>query len=186
MDAGWCPAVLPPGETPLAYGEVVWSWRRDRGVYPPRPCGVGNGDNKRRSPGRARISRKAIARGKSAWSASPVVLCPCAPACGMPACFGARDLRVHSAPGFPCALCGQRDDRIPTARTELCRENAKARLYLRRHSGACEARARKSITTIVSMDSGPAPRGASRNDGGWFAAMLLAKANSGEKHVSHQ
>ncbi len=23
-------------EAPLAYGEVVWSWRRDRGVYPVR------------------------------------------------------------------------------------------------------------------------------------------------------
>jgi len=51
-----------------------------------------------------------IARGKPAWSASPVVLCPCAPACGMPVCFGARDLRVHSAPGFPCALWSQRDN----------------------------------------------------------------------------
>ena len=24
-------------EAPLADGEVVWSWRRDRGVYPRRP-----------------------------------------------------------------------------------------------------------------------------------------------------
>jgi len=30
-------AALLPGETPAAYGEVVWSWRRDRGVYPRRP-----------------------------------------------------------------------------------------------------------------------------------------------------
>jgi hypothetical protein len=30
-------AVLLPDETPVAYGEVVWSWRRDRGVYPFRP-----------------------------------------------------------------------------------------------------------------------------------------------------
>jgi len=37
---------LAPDETPAAYGEVVWSWRRDRGVYPPRLCGVGNGDKK--------------------------------------------------------------------------------------------------------------------------------------------
>ena len=26
-----------PDETPEAYGEVVWSWRRDRGVYPGLP-----------------------------------------------------------------------------------------------------------------------------------------------------
>ena len=29
--------VLAPGENAAAYGEVVWSWRRDRGVYPRRP-----------------------------------------------------------------------------------------------------------------------------------------------------
>ena len=51
-------------KTLAAYGEVVWSWRRDPGVYPLRLCGDGNGDNKGRSPGRARISRKTIARGK--------------------------------------------------------------------------------------------------------------------------
>src|SRR5436190_19726576 len=28
---------LPPDEIAAAYGEVVWSWRRDRGVYPRRP-----------------------------------------------------------------------------------------------------------------------------------------------------
>ena len=53
-----------PDETCAAYGEVVWSWRRDPGVYPLRLCGDGNGDNKGRSPGRARISRQTIARGK--------------------------------------------------------------------------------------------------------------------------
>src|SRR5690348_8100863 len=42
------------GENAAAYGEVVWSWRRDPGVYPSRPCGNGNGGNKGRSPGRAR------------------------------------------------------------------------------------------------------------------------------------
>ena len=51
-------------KTLAADGEVVWSWRRDPGVYPPCLCGAGNGDNKGRSPGRARISRKTIARGK--------------------------------------------------------------------------------------------------------------------------
>jgi hypothetical protein len=50
--------------TSAADGEIVWSWRRDPGVYPARLCGLGNGDNKGRSPGRARINRKTIARGK--------------------------------------------------------------------------------------------------------------------------
>jgi hypothetical protein len=33
----WRQAVLPPDEIAAAYGKVVWSWRRDRGVYPRRP-----------------------------------------------------------------------------------------------------------------------------------------------------
>src|SRR6201990_2463304 len=56
--------ILHPAKTFAAFGEVVWSWRRDPGVYPSRPCGNGNGGKKGRSPGRARISRKAVARGK--------------------------------------------------------------------------------------------------------------------------
>ncbi len=51
-------------ENAAADGEVVWSWRRDRGVYPVRLCGPGNGDKNRRSPGRSRISRKP-SRGES-------------------------------------------------------------------------------------------------------------------------
>jgi hypothetical protein len=64
MDACGVSASNRAGENVAAYGEIVWSWRRDPGVYPPRLCGDGNGDNKGRSPGRARISRKAIARGR--------------------------------------------------------------------------------------------------------------------------
>jgi hypothetical protein len=58
-----------------AAGEIVWSWRRDPGVYPVRLCGPGNGDNKGRSPGRARISRQTIARGSRDVSAVPVNPC---------------------------------------------------------------------------------------------------------------
>jgi hypothetical protein len=53
MDAA-ASGVSAPDENAAAYGEVVWSWRRDPGVYPARLCGHGNGDNKGRSPGRAR------------------------------------------------------------------------------------------------------------------------------------
>jgi hypothetical protein len=56
--------ILSPDENAAADGEIVWSWRRDPGVYPPRLCGDGNGDNKGRSPGRARISRQTL-RGES-------------------------------------------------------------------------------------------------------------------------
>ena len=102
----WREVIFSPGETSAAYGEVVWFWRRDRGVYPPCLCGAGNGDNKRRSPGRARISRQTIARGK-------------------PGCLGCTCqtrvrfflplhtvLRAQSAPGFPCALCLEEGQRI--------------------------------------------------------------------------
>ena len=42
MAAGWRSGdpftwVIHLGETPLTDGEVVWSWRRDPGVYPRRP-----------------------------------------------------------------------------------------------------------------------------------------------------
>jgi hypothetical protein len=33
--------ILSPDETLLADGEVVWSWRRDPGVYPCRPVLAG-------------------------------------------------------------------------------------------------------------------------------------------------
>ena len=56
---------FPPDETLAVYGEVAGAWRRDRGVYPfPSRNGNGNGDNQRRSPGRLRISRQTIARGR--------------------------------------------------------------------------------------------------------------------------
>src|SRR6185369_3559397 len=54
MDAASVRWIILLDEIAAAYGKVVWSWRRDRGVHPPRRCGVGNGDKKRRSPGRAR------------------------------------------------------------------------------------------------------------------------------------
>src|SRR5205085_2393122 len=51
-------------ETAAPYGGIVWSWRRDPGVKPRGKSHVGDGGKTGRSPGRARISRKAIARGK--------------------------------------------------------------------------------------------------------------------------
>jgi len=46
--------VIPARRNAAAYGEIVWSWRRDPGVYPACLCGLGNGGKKGRSPGRAR------------------------------------------------------------------------------------------------------------------------------------
>src|SRR5689334_4390708 len=57
-----------PDETFATYGEVVWSWRRDPGVYPSRPCGNGNGGKKGRSPGRARRKPSNHCAGKAGMS----------------------------------------------------------------------------------------------------------------------
>src|SRR5262249_38140684 len=51
-------------KTLTAYGEIVWSWRRDPGVTLARSIALTTGTRKAASPGRARISRKTIARGK--------------------------------------------------------------------------------------------------------------------------
>ena len=74
-------------------------------------CWHGNGDKKRRSPGRVRISRQTIAQGR-------------------PGCLGCTwlirvrpfyhlhtVLRAQSAPGFPCALCQREGQRDRTTRT---------------------------------------------------------------------
>jgi len=46
-----------PDETFTAYGEVVWSWRRDPGATPAGIFPPATGARKAASPGRARISR---------------------------------------------------------------------------------------------------------------------------------
>jgi len=45
------------GRNAAAYGEVVWSWRRDRGLKSVQGYRADDGGKQRRSPGRARISR---------------------------------------------------------------------------------------------------------------------------------
>ena len=56
--------LLMPGETPAADSEIVWSWRRDPGVTSAGVSPPATGARKAASPGRSRISRKPIARGK--------------------------------------------------------------------------------------------------------------------------
>src|SRR5262249_25802085 len=45
-------ADFSPDENAAAYGEIVWSWRRDRGVQVGARYRADDGGNKRRSPGR--------------------------------------------------------------------------------------------------------------------------------------
>ena len=77
MDAGGVRRVFATGETLTAYGEVVWSWRRDAGVKSVEKVTAGDGDNKPAHRGEHEVSRKAIAQGMSECFCSPV--CSCAP-----------------------------------------------------------------------------------------------------------
>ena len=83
------------------------------------PWWRGNGDKNRRSPGRARISRKTIARGKPG--------CPgCT--CGSTRVLFATGLshtglRAQSAPGFPCALIKEEGQRDANTQAKSRREN---------------------------------------------------------------
>ena len=64
MDAASVRRVRSPDETLAAYGEVVWSWRRDRGVYPARlVAGLATVTKNAAHRGELVISRKAIAHG---------------------------------------------------------------------------------------------------------------------------
>ena len=51
MDAVASGGFFPPGENAAAYGEVVWSWRRDPGVKPAGKYPTGDGGKKGRFPG---------------------------------------------------------------------------------------------------------------------------------------
>ena len=89
-----------PDENAAAYGEIVWSWRRDPGATLAGVFPLTTGARKAASPGRARISRKTIARGKPGClgctcSLTRVLSC---------AYLSHTGLRAQSAPGFPCAL----------------------------------------------------------------------------------
>src|SRR6202165_6199346 len=82
----------------LAYGEIVWVRRPDAGVKLARgesfkPAMV---SQKAGSPGRSRVSRKAIARGRPDASAKPV--CSCANLC---CSYRVRDRGCGAHPVFP-------------------------------------------------------------------------------------
>src|SRR5438477_734873 len=65
-----------PDENARAYGEVVWSWRRDAGVKLVE-LSASDGGKKPAHRGEHEVSRKAIAQGMSDCLRCPV--CSCAP-----------------------------------------------------------------------------------------------------------
>jgi hypothetical protein len=50
MDAAASGGFFPPDENAAAYGEIVWSWRRDPGAKP-KEQSIGDGGKKGRFPG---------------------------------------------------------------------------------------------------------------------------------------
>ena len=104
-------------------------------------CWRGNGDNKGRSPGRARISRKAIARGKPGCPG-----CTCQNRVRHYPSFWHTAMRAQSAPGFPCALFTEEGQGRCTTRAKARRgdESACAQQTRCRPGQASEAPVRRS------------------------------------------
>jgi hypothetical protein len=78
VDASASGVFFAPDENAEAYGEVVWSWRRDAGAKLAE-LSADDGDNKPAHRGEHEVSRKAIAQGMSDCLRCPV--CSCAPKC---------------------------------------------------------------------------------------------------------
>ena len=100
-------AFFAPDEALSAYGEVVWSWRRDAGVKPGERS-AGDGDNKPAHQGERDISRKAIAQGMS----------ECSPLTCMLVCSflmrkqRTRDRGCSAHPAFPAPSVSMEGQRI--------------------------------------------------------------------------
>jgi len=110
------------GRNAMAYGEVVWSWRRDPGAT----CGsllLHYGGKKGRFPGESAYKPSNHCAGKAGMSRL-YLSNPCA-------FFSTRlhtVLWVPPAPGFPCALSFRRGTRNGRTRAESRRGNVYARL----------------------------------------------------------
>src|SRR5437899_8378368 len=92
-------AALSMANGAKAYGEVVWSWRRDAGAKLAGSVPPATVAKKPAHRGEHEVSRKAIAQGMSDCLRCPV--CSCAPICAI---WHTRP-RVQRAPDIPCALC---------------------------------------------------------------------------------
>ncbi len=89
-----------------AYGEVVWSWRRDAGAKLAEQS-VSDGDNKPAHRGEHEVSRKAIAQGMS--ECSPLT---CMLVCALFCATGTRDRGCSAHPAFPAPSVLKRGDEI--------------------------------------------------------------------------
>jgi hypothetical protein len=98
MDAVASGGFYPPDENAAAYGEVVWSWRRDPGVKLAQNIAPATVARKAAHRGEHEGIRKTIARGKPG---SFGCTCQSRVRSSLPL---HTVLRAQSAPGFPCAL----------------------------------------------------------------------------------
>src|SRR6185436_3600302 len=117
----WRQAWFHAGRNARAYGEVVWSWRRDAGA---KLCGkfsASDGGKRAAHRGEHEVSRKAIAQGMS--ECSPL---PCMLVCAKCATFGTRDRGCSAHPAFPAPSLQERRKRICKSSGETRRENADA------------------------------------------------------------
>ena len=119
-----------PDENAAAYGEVVWSWRRDPGATSAGAIPPATGARKAASPGRARISRKTIARGK-------------------PGCLGCTcQIRVHSLCTFRTRCCGR--SRRPAFPAPSVQEGANEFAKLRRN---CVVRVKMHVYPRIASEA---------------------------------
>ena len=115
MDA--CCAGACTGRNAAAYGEVVWSWRRDPGV------------KLLVSPTQRRWQKRPLTGESTKEAVKPlrgesrdVSAVPVKPVCVL-STIAHGGLRAQSAPGFPCALCSRREQRDDTTRAKTSRGN---------------------------------------------------------------
>jgi hypothetical protein len=142
VDAGGVRRLLALDETLSAYGEVVWSWRRDAGAKPVEQS-AGDGDNKPAHRGEHDISRKAIAQGMS--ECSPL---PCMLVCAFLCATGTRDRGCSAHPAFPAPSILKRDNEFGKARA-----HGVARTLIHTHSSSPGLTGRPSIPEAAVKES---------------------------------
>jgi len=137
-----------PDENAAAYGEVVWSWRRDPGVKPAGdpPATVAR---KAAHRGEHEVSRKTIARGKPGClgctcSLTRVLFC---------STLRTRDCGRSRRPAFPAPSLQGEGTTDATTRAKTCRGNASAYSHrcLKFESDASTVIARSEATTLLRL-----------------------------------
>ena len=115
-------AVSAPDENAEAYGQVVWSWRRDAGVKSAGAIPLATVTTSPLHRGEHEVSRKAIAQGMSECSPLTCMLV-CAISCAI---LGTRDRGCSAHPAFPAPSISREGQRICKPRAKTRRENGHA------------------------------------------------------------